>query len=327
MRSRPARSRSTRTSSKPARRPARVAAAACLGSISTTSRPAGRNHLRAPVTINSIAAMPPTPSDPSGRNQRAMGLPIAHLGVEAGEVVLGHVGGIGHHQVHPADQVGGKRVEPRALGQLQPGGRIRVAASPARSGFAAPRPAPAARDRWPTPRGPGTGAPLHGQGQGDGPRPGAQIDADGSGARPSRCRPRVRPKPGAVSPANATSTTCSVSGRGMRTRRVHRQFECPERPPAEHVLQGLATGPAGGQSQGQSWSPPACSTIQRASRAEPNVGRASIARRGRLVGQRPPRRHGLTRRPAVDTACQPSARRSAHRGRPSGSGPACAGSA
>ena len=121
---------------------------------------------------------------------------------------------------------------------------------------------------------------------------------------------------------------------------VDRQFERPERPAAEHVLQGLAGRPAVGQGRGPIRS-------RRARRSTPPPGVEPTARRstppGRPIGDRPAGRrttslpHGRSPagRPAVaslvtpagGTACRPSGRRSTRRGRPSGSGPACRGSA
>ncbi len=136
----------------------------------------------------------------------------------------------------------------------------------------------------------------------------------------------------------ATSTTCSVSGRGISTRRstcnsTERNGHVPSTycsgsPEARRAARSSersrtpARSPAGDR-------PGVLDDPARLPHRTHPVGDLGHqlgpgpSRRGRAVGAG--RHHGLNPRRAAGSACRPSARRSARRGRPSGRGRACAG--
>ncbi len=251
----------------PARRTASSVASAWAGSISTTSTPGDRSQCGAPAITASMSAMPAHPAGVR-RHQGVSGLPPADRGIEAGELGLGHVGGVGHHEVHRPGQLRRQGVEPPTLGQPDPGGGVgsRRASS---SRF------PAATTRA------SAEASV------------AQTTRPGASAPPSTARERAM-APDPVPRSTATGPACPAPpGRATRGRRqggqlgqghlhhllglrprdehppVHGQVEGAERPPAQDVLQGLPRRPPVGQGPGPGASPPVCSTIQRASRSEP----------------------------------------------------------
>ena len=167
----------------------------------------------APVTTSRRA---PSPSGPA--NSAAGRLPVPDHRLD-GRVVLGHVGRVAHHQVRAAGQ------RRPAMRRTTSRGQTDVDRGPADPGQvgAAPRRAPPPRHRRPTPcpvrrrpaRPPARGAMA------PDPVPRSAMTSGDPGDRASRGRWPGPPR-----------TSCSVSGRGIRTRRStsrssRRKAQCP----------------------------------------------------------------------------------------------------
>ncbi len=207
MRSRPARSGRTSTSTRPAARASAATCSPCVGTDlgdepAARRQPSGRGADDAAEGVEAI-----------GAGEECLGrLPVAHVGDQL--VVLGHVGRVRHHQVEPSPQVGRECVEPVAL---RPRGRW-PRAGRSRPGWRGRRRGRRVRRRSPRPPRRSPGARRRATGRWLPTRYRGRRSASGLGRPSSRAR--------------ATSTTCSVSGRGIRTRRStrrssRRKLQCP----------------------------------------------------------------------------------------------------
>ena len=281
---------------------------------------------------------------------------VGHAG-HAVRTAAGHQGPTRLPLAGPTGRGRGTRTRPRRADWTPPGRPGR----PARTGRASNHEPSASRTRPSRVRigrpPVASGCPGHGQcvGRDVG---GPDLEVRDSRAPPSAARDRaMAPEPvprstqtGGRRPAVPESGRSARRGQ-LRQRHLHHllglgpgdedpsvdlQLERAERPGAEHVLQGLAGGPAAGRPgprrrsprrrARRSSGPPAPSPAGPAMDCSDRPARGPVRRRlGRVGSGR--HRHGLTLRPAGGTACRPSARRSARRGRPSGCGRACAGSA
>ncbi len=208
-------------SMRPASRARTDTAAPWAAPISQTSVPPGRSQAGAPAMISRSASRPSAPakSAVAGSQSRTDASTAGSSSPDVGRVA--------HDERQRAGQVGRQRVEPRARGH--PHGRC----GPAHTGQvgAAPR-----RGRPPT----ASSGP-------DGHRAAGTAHRPARGRwSPTRC-PRSAITSGSGCPAassRATSaTSCSVSGRGISTRRSTSRSSRRKAQWPEHVLERLAAAP------------------------------------------------------------------------------------